>query len=827
MSKLNNALRKSFIRYSDKRLVSLKKEYVYKRYLYKDIYTYSLKFITLLKEKKIKPGERIAICAYNCPQYFYTFLGSIFYGVVLVPLDFSSSEELVKKFMKITDAKMLITSVNKVFCENIENRIDVETLDNLLENTRKGKINPGVKEDDLVEIMFTSGTTGEPKGVMLTHENLHENMFSVLKVLNITGNYRLISLLPLSHVFEQVAGFLIPILAGAQTVQLRSRRPSEIVSVLQHEKINVIVTVPAFFIMFKNKVEENAKTKGSYRKLKKALLLSSKLPHFLRRYLFRPVHKKFGGKVSKVLCGAASLPLETEEFWEHIGVKVMKGYGLTETSPVLTLTPENDRKLGSVGRTVPGVRLKLNKENEILCKGKNVTQGYYKNTIETKNLFCKGWMRTGDIGEIDEEGDVFIRGRQKNMILKPSGLNVYPEDIEDILNKHQQIKDSCVLGIDKGDDVEILAVLLLDKKTAEKKISKMIEDVNRGLEFHQKIQRFITWKKKDFPRTHTLKIKRREILAEVTDKKESFSETSDDLLHVLSLICHMDPKKIRESSRLYKDLGFDSLKIIELASLIEEKMGKLFDNFLIDSKTTVRGLRKLISTGRTEIDVKINRLMFSQFFFPLRFLTTEILYLLASPFIRGISVIGSENIKKLKTPAIFIINHTSHLDGITLVKHLPIRFRSRIAAGAAADYFFKSKGVRGRFMGQIFHYLFGAFPVFRDKKSEKRADTRATFEYISEILDRGWSLALAPEGTRARTGKMGPFKNGIGLIVNETEMPVVPVKLEGLFDIMPPHSKFPVKRGPARIKFGKPMHFSALDDPVEITQKLEAVIRSM
>ncbi len=823
MSRLVNTLKNAFIKYSKRNLVTLKKDFVYDRYTYKEIYDYSLKFITFLKKNKIKKGDRIAICSYNCPQYFYVFIGCLFSGVVLVPIDFGSSQNLIKKFMKKTNCKLLINSKKKVIDTK---KYYVEDLDYVLENTKKSKINNNIKEDELIQILFTSGTTGDPKGVLITHENIYSNLLPAIKVLKINKTYRLLSLLPLSHIFEQVAGFLGVAMVGARTVHLRSRRSSEIVKVMQKEKVNCIITVPAFFMLFKDRIEEKAHAGGNYDKLEKMLEIASKLPVKIRRLIFKKVHKVFGGHLTKVISGGASLPIETEQFWENIGVKVMKGYGLTETSPVLTLVSENDRKLGSVGKSIPGVRLKLSKENEILALGKNLTPGYYKNPEATSKLFDKGWLRTGDVGEFDNENHLYIRGRVKNMILKPSGLNVYPEDIEKIVDKQPEVKESCVIGVEVHNDVIITGVLMLNKKLSEKQIKQIIQKINEKLEFHQKIQDYVIWKKKDFPRTLTLKIKRRDVVKEVENKTHIHTKSKDELIHLLSELSHVDAKDIKKNSTLFSDLGFDSLKVIELSTLIEERLKVEIDESLIDSKTTVSILRDLIKKGKdASKEPKLNSKIFWQIFKPLKIIWPELAFLFVSRFITELKVTGTDNLKK-HDQVIIVSNHTSHFDAPVLTKHLPIKIRTKLATGGAADYFFKKESIKDKLVASFFYYVLGGFPMVRDEK-ESDISLKTSFGYVGEIIDKGWSLGLAPEGTRSRTGKMNPFKNGIGIIVKEVQLPVIPVKINGLFDIFPPGSRYPVKKGPVSLKFGKPIYFDHDLTPIEITKQLENIIKKM
>jgi long-chain acyl-CoA synthetase len=826
MSQLSRIFQESLTKFKKRRYVSLKKDFVYDRYSFGDIHDYSLKLITLFKENKIKKGDMIGICSYNCPQYFYSYIACVFSGVTLVPMDFSSSEELMDKFIEKTNAKLLITSVKKITNLKIK-KYYVEELDEILKDKKPGKITL-TKEDDLLEIMFTSGTTGEPKGVMIKHQNVYTNVLAALDCFWVGKNDNFLSIVPMSHILEQLL-FLAVSIKGASITQLRSRRGSEIVKALEKEKPTMLAAVPAFFNLFKRKIEEKAKEKNKLDKLNKMMDIASFLSFPMRRKLFKKVHTVFGGRLNTVICGGAALPVDTEIFFEKIGIKVINGYGLTETSPLLTGNQVNNKKHGSAGMAVKGVKLKISKQGEILAKGKNITLGYYKNPEATKKLFTKdGWLKTGDIGDIDEDGFLFIRGRLKNMILKQNGLNVYPEDIEKILDKEPLIKESCVVGVKKGNDSIITAAVLLSEKTSKEEIQKTIDKVNKKLETHQKIQDFAVWKKKDFPRSFSMKVKKIEVLKTLETNSNVKSESSDQLINILSTISHVDSKKITENSKLYSDLGFDSLKVIELGSMIEEIIRVEIDEYLIDTKTTVDDLRKMIEKGKQEkAEKKISKRMFKKIFMPIRAVFPEFMYGLASFYFTKVTVKGRKNLNGINEPIIIIFNHTSHLDAHVISKHLPVKIRSRVATGAAADYFFKdSKKIKDWLLARFFRYFMGAFPVARDGK-ETKSSLKKTFEYIQEAVDNGWNICLSPEGTRTRTGEVGKFKAGIGLIVKETGYKVLPIKLRGLFEIMPPGKNLPVKRGPAEIKFGKLISFPSSASPTEITNELEKVIREM
>ncbi len=823
MSQLSHIMVSSLEKNSRKNLVSLKGDFVYRRYSYGSILELSKKFSKFLEQNGIRKGDRICICSYNCPQYFFVMLGAMFSGVIIVPVDFATSDQLTGTFMKLTRCRMLITSIKKSISTSVPT-FYVEELEEMLSPlTKKEPVHVG--DDHLVEILFTSGTTGDPKGVMLTHDNICSNMMSALSVFKVYRTEKLLSLIPLSHMLEQCTGFFGVIFAGAETTQLRSRRPSEILKVIRYERTTMIVAVPAFYNLFKRKIEEKAEKSGKLQDLRTLLTLAQKLPMPARRLLFRKLHSTFGGKLRCVVSGGASLPPETELFWDRIGIPVINGYGLTETSPILSINTLGQRRFGSVGKPIPGVRLRVSEEGEILARGPNITQGYYLNPKATSSLLQKGWLHTGDCGEIDKQGYVYIKGRIKNMILKANGLNVYPEDIELLLDSHPLVKESCVLGIEKGTDVIITAILITRGMSSNSDLKEMIDSINKKLEQHQQIQDFCVWPRPDFPKTHTMKIKRL-LVASQLQRCEAGIESSDELSSILSELSHKD--HIKDEHLLYSDLGFDSLKTIELSTLIEEKLAVDIDEAMIDAKTTVRSLKEIISRSEPSSELPVSRLMFSPVFKPFKLILPEIAYLVTSRFFSSFRIEGRENLSDVKGPVIIITNHTSHLDIPTITKHLPFHLRTKMATAAAADYFFVQDGkLISRAVAFMFNHLLGAFPMSRDKKALRRTSLRKSLEFIGEIADKGWSLAIAPEGTRSRTGKMGHFKNGIGIIVKETGYPVIPVKVKGLFDIMPPKTHFPRKRGPVEIVIGKPVRFSSTDSPVMITRELESIVRKL
>ncbi|MBN1502273.1 AMP-binding protein [Candidatus Woesearchaeota archaeon] len=824
-SKLAKYLTSSLKKYSQRRLVSLKTDFMMHRYSYHDIFTYARKFVTYLQNKNIKKGDRIVICSYNCPQYIYAFIASILYGAILVPLDYSLSSDFIEKIIKETDAKLIITSIYKIIEPEIE-IINVEELDSVLKGLRKeAKINKS-SDNDLLQILYTSGTTSDPKGVLLTHENIYSNLTAIQQVINIKESYKFLSIIPLSHSFEQISGFFAVMTSGAQTIHMRARKPSQIIKLMQKEKVNTLVTVPAFLELLKKKIEEKARETRRYDRLQHLLSVSKYMPLAVRKALLRRVRQAIGKNLNLIVSGGAPLNPETEIFFENIGMKVVQGYGLTECSPVVTVNHENYKQVNSAGLALPGVKIKLDKQGEILVKGKNITKGYYKDIPKTNKLFINGWLKTGDIGYFDDRGFLFIKGRKKDIILKSSGLNVYPEDIELLLNKHPLVQESCVIGRESDGDIKICAVLLLKShvKNPDKSAQNIVNQVNKSLEQHQKIQEHFIWKKKNFPKTPTLKIQKRFVVNEVEEffRGKIRAEKQKDDLHVL-LSKLSGRERIKEKDYIFRTLRLDSIQIIELSLMIEEKFHIEIDEQQINSKTRVMDLRKLIKSAKAKKPrVRLSKKYYWSIVTPFRFILQELVFLVVKKYCK-ITVEGYENIKGLEGQFLIVANHESHMDAPAILKHLPAAIRFKTATAAAADHFFINKRIIDHriLLSRIVKLLYGAYPF------DRRQDFKISLEFTGELIDHGLSVLLFPEGGRTPTGKIGAFKAGVGIIVKESCLPVIPVRINGFFNIFPKKSIWPKKTGKVEILFGSPVEYRANESVIDITKDLEKTIRSM
>jgi long-chain acyl-CoA synthetase len=359
--------------------------------------------------------------------------------------------------------------------------------------------------DDLVEVVFTSGTTGEPKGVMISHRNLLANVVGVGKVLEIHPRYRLVSLLPLSHLFEQAA-LLVVTGAGASTVYLQSLRPASIMEAIQEERATCMVCVPQVLDLFLTGIEREVRRAGKQKGYELLHTIGRRLPFGLRKHLFRQLHQRFGGRFEFFAVGGAALDQELGRRWEDMGIKVLQGYGLTESAPVVSVTRLSDRALGTVGWPIEALELRLAADGEIWIRGPQVTPGYLDNPQANAEAFEDGWYKTGDLGELDERGALRIKGRKKSMIALANGQNVYPEDVESALRLDPSVKDAVVLGLKVGrSDVDVHAVLVMHEPD---RAAAAVRAANKRLAAHQQIRGHTLWPDDDFPRTLTMKPRR-------------------------------------------------------------------------------------------------------------------------------------------------------------------------------------------------------------------------------------------------------------------------------------------------------------------------------
>ena len=792
---------------------------------YAQVYDMARQTALFLKSKGLQPDDLVLLLAPNSPYWIVLYWGCLLGGFVIVPLNVQSTPAFVDRVAKQTGAKIFFKYPYFRHQPAGVATYDIGMLPELVSSYNPDEcVAAQVGEDDVFQILYTSGTTGDPKGVMLTNRGVYFNVIGLSKVLDIHGaKERLLSVLPLSHILEQVGGFLLPYYYGAHIIYAHS--PAAIGKLMRKYQITKMVTVPEFLQIMMGRIEEGAEKQGKAKLLKRLMDFSLKLGNkwFARNLIFRKVHKALGGKLDTFAVGGAPLDPELEKKWNALGVYVLQGYGLTETSPVVAYNTYDAHKFGSVGRILEGVTVKLGPDGEILVKGPNVFKGYFKNEKLTKAAFTPdGWFGTTDIGEFDDEGYLFLRGRKKYMILGPGGQNVFPEDIEWELNKIPGVTDSTVVGLERsGGRVEIHAVLLLGED-AQNKSKQIIEEANSHLSSYQYITGWSIWPEIDFPRSATRKVKKDEVIKHLQeakeDKRHAAPLVTSPLRRILAHITEVPAKDIHDHTST-GELQIDSLMRIEIVARIEQEYHVVVDEAKIVPATTVAELEQMIETAPPVQPHKpLKRWPRMWWARITRSLFQTIMFLLARIFVR-LKVEGLENLKNLPTPAIFMPNHISYLDGIVLSMALPYRFRRRLSFAAAHDVLY----VDFKHIAWLGELLFNTFPLPR-KEGE---NIKLGLEYMGEMMDMGYSVVLFPEGRMSKDLSLLPFKRGAGLVAIEMDAWVVPIKITGAANVLPYAKLIPRKRDTVTVTFGKPMKFSRKDSYNEAMAQIRKTMESL
>src|SRR6266516_4966689 len=465
-------------------------------------------FAGYLQGQGLEKGNCIVLWSASRSDWMVAYLGALLLGVIVVPLDVNSREDFLKRVAETTEAKLLITT-QKQYSSLKKTTLPLVDIDALPQETLDTSKLPTVQSDDLAEIVFTSGTTGQPKGVMLTHANIASDAEAAVRVVNIQANDRALSILPLSHMFELSIEVAL-LSSGASIVYARSLAPETLLRLLNTQQVTCMVLVPQALQLFLNGIEREVRRQKKEKQWNLLHRIAELLPFQFRHVLFGQVHKRFGGHFHFFVSGGAYLPPKLHKRWENMGFRVLQGYGATECSPVVSVTPSKEHIYNSIGKPIPGTEVHIAEDDELLVKGPNVSPGYWKNPEATAAAFKDGWYHTGDLGYKDGKGNLYLKGRKKNLIVLANGLNVYPEDIENVLLANPIIKDAVVFGLMEKDDGPIVhGVLLMEEPD---KAKSAIQQANKQLASQQQIRGFTVWPDQDFPRTHTLKVKRPEVL---------------------------------------------------------------------------------------------------------------------------------------------------------------------------------------------------------------------------------------------------------------------------------------------------------------------------
>jgi long-chain acyl-CoA synthetase len=470
-------------------------------------------------EHHIACGDRVVVWAASSPRLVALYFGCMRAGIIFVPIDPQSTVEFVARVAHQTEACAIVLDRERVAPVGMHAIALAELPDGAARSVHPVPAErpaPG----DLAEVVFTSGTTGDPKGVMLTHANIVANVRSLDGLMPRGPHYRLLSLLPLSHMLEQTGGLYLPLSYGACISYLASRQPATIFKANAERQVTTMVVVPLVLDVMLRGIEREVRRAGAWRKWRAMHAIAARLPMPARRALFAPVRRQVGASLQFVVCGGARLRPELAEAWERMGIKVVEGYGATECSPVVAANTLSRRRFGTVGAAIRDVEVRIATDGELQVRGPSVTPGYWRHAEATAAAFTSdGWYRTGDLAEQRSNQDILLRGRLRDLIVLPTGMNVYPEDVEAAFADDDDVVDAMVMAVgDARGGSSVHAVLLpagpaRDGGELDARLAAAVKRANGRLAPHQRITSHSCWPGEDFPRTTSMKVKRTEVVA--------------------------------------------------------------------------------------------------------------------------------------------------------------------------------------------------------------------------------------------------------------------------------------------------------------------------
>ncbi|MDO8662456.1 MAG: AMP-binding protein [Candidatus Omnitrophota bacterium] len=861
-------------RFSDRICLQIKKGSTWETWTYGQIEYFSLSIGAFLIKEGFKKGDFVGLCLENCPEWAIIYLGIVASGLACVPLDPQLTEQEIDNLLNDCSAKIIFVSHAVFQAKNINklkaglNKIvilglDIEK-DNLIglaqvkSTLSEGLTWPEVFPEDTASLIYTSGTTGSPKGVMLTHKNLCSNFQSIDKLQLFSDKDSFISILPLHHAYPFMITLVTPLFCRARVTYTASLRSDELLNLMREAEVTVLVGVPQLFSIFYTNISEKMKKVPFL--LKAPLFGLIEILWQLRRFskinlskLALPkIHQPFGKALRFFACGGAKLNEEAAIFLMKIGFTILEGYGLTETSPVVTFNPLNKQKIGSVGKVIPDVELKIDDPGssataEVLIKGPNVTKGYYNRQDEPVSVLKDGWLHSGDLGYIDKDGYLYITGRKKELIVLSSGKNIYPEEVESHYAKSPFIKEICVFGIGEAGEERLAAVIVTDadycRKVGQVDINSVIrwelENLSEGLASYKRIKGYIIVRE-DLPRTRLGKIKRYEVKDKYLDElkgiklkgvEEEISVTDEDLMLLTSCVGAKIiealnkyvklERQITPSDHIELDLGIDSLGRVELITALEQALNIRISDELMTKVFTVRELileigklvpgegvqRGFIPQAKSQtlwndilneepgkdiikkVNLAPNRVTILGIL-----LFAEVLRLVFKAVWR-LKILGTENIPKAGK-CILCVNHSSYLDAFVVEASMPKGLRKGVFFVGFKAYFEQSV------IRNIIKYI-RVIPI------DPGMHFVEAMQASSYVLKNDKIVCIFPEGQRTIDGNVKIFKKGVGILAKELNAPLVPVLITGSYESWPRTKPFP-RPYPISITFGKAFDFDEL-----------------
>ncbi len=866
---------------------------------YGDLARLAGRFAALLAARGISEGDRVVIWAENSAEWIAAFHGCMLRGVLAVPLDAFGTADFVVRVAKDVTPKLAVGDallLAKLAAARVAPAIPALAFEDWLSELPAAEMGAisGLSNQTPLQILFTSGTTGDPKGIVLTHGNVLASVGPIedgakpyMRYERLVHPLRILHTLPLSHVFGQTMGLWVPPILSAE-LHFESRLAAPRLTELIHtERVSVLAAVPRVLALLKTHLEVNDPS------LAERATRSQQLGPFRRWWRFRAVHREFGVKFWAFVSGGGALPGPLEQFWNALGFVLIQGYGMTETTALITLNHPFHVAKGTIGKPLPGRDVKLAPDGEVLVRGAVISGATWQDGALRPRK--EEWLGTGDIAERQESGELRFLGRKSEVIVTAAGVNIHPEDIESALEEQPEVAACAVVAMETPTGPEPCAVLAC-RGSGDQALAA-IERANATLPEFQRITRWVLWPEPDLPRTSTGKVRRKPVAewlahiqaaaatptsgAPAANSEHAFGPSSDWLLALIGQITGEGNPGVGDELRLTEDLHLDSLGRVQLAAAIEERLGIISSNGLLEEVQTLGELRRLVAGGDADAEpiaaAQVHetprqdgapaaaaqqqteggpagqgtlavpaaaapqpfllrgpprvRFVYPEWpwwkpFHWIRVAFIEAImrpftWLLAAPRVVGPATPLPEG------PLLIIGNHVTAYDGPLIQYALAGPYRRWIATAMMGEMLDDYRhwrnpdwppGHKGFYvLGPPAYWLvtalFNVFPLPRQR------DFQASFAHAGKALDHGYNVMVFPEGTRSAEGQLAHFRPGIGLLVKQSFVPVVPVGIRGLGQLKTRERRW-FRSGILEVHIGEAIRFGPEETEAAITARL-------
>ncbi|MGD0731404.1 MAG: AMP-binding protein [Terracidiphilus sp.] len=857
------------------------------------------RFATLLVKRGIGPGDRVLLWAENSAEWIAAFHGCLLRGVLAVPLDAMGTAEFAARVaadvapkLAVGDALLLeqLPAQQTLACP----RLTFEEWLAALPAEESGPVE-GLSAETPLEILFTSGTTGDPKGIVLTHGNVLASVNPIeqgaqpyLRWERLIHPLRILHTLPLSHVFGQTMGLWVPQIFKAE-LHFESRLVAQrLIETIRRERISVLAAVPRVHALLKAHLETTLP--GLAERAAGPKGTATGVPVWLRWWRFRDVHSAFGLKFWAFISGGGALPPALEKFWNAVGFVVVQGYGMTETTALITLNHPFHVAQGTIGKPLAGREVKLGPDGEVLVRGAAISGATWSGGA----LHARQgeWLATGDLAQKQPSGELRFLGRKSEVIVTAAGVNLHPEDLEAAIEQEPGVVACAVVPLETAAGPEPFAVLAVRGQLEQ--AAAAIEHANAHLAEFQRLRRWALWPEPDLPRTSTGKVRRKAVaqwLAGIQSAAANastgaannagagaFGASTDWLLALIAEFSGEAPSSVGDELRLTEDLHLDSLGRVQLAAAIEERMGMAPESGLLEEVQTLGELRRLVAgtaetapdeapvapSGRrggrentapleqsgvppAEMSLRQQELPTEPvtrryiyphwpWWLPFRWLRIAFLEAVVRPLVW---LLANPAVVEPQTPAagepmLIVANHVSTFDGPLLEYALPVPIRRRMAVAMSGEMLEEYRHFRnpepahptGRFFLPGPLFYYLLTALFNVFPLPRQRDFQRSFAHAGEALDRGFNVLVFPEGTRSQAGALARFRPGIGLLVKQSGTAVLPMAMRGVGELKARGSGW-FRSGKIEVRVGQPIRFSPLDSEATITAQLHAEVEKL